>query len=158
MGPNRSGCCSPTPEPQQCQTRAASVTYTTAPQQHWILNLLSQARDRTCNLMVPSQICFRCTTTRTLVLAFLKSSHTALTPFLMAPDVRLSPLGPRATGLLAPNPCSPASSPGLAGFIQRHLENSFPAPCFSCFKRRAILSSHSWTVMASVERKQFKIP
>ena len=26
-------------------------------QQHWILNLLSEARDRTHNLMVPSQIC-----------------------------------------------------------------------------------------------------
>ena len=29
-------------------------------QQCWILNLLSEARDRTCNLMAPSQICFRC--------------------------------------------------------------------------------------------------
>ena len=27
--------------------------------QCWILNLLSEARDRTCNLMVPSQIHFR---------------------------------------------------------------------------------------------------
>ena len=30
-------------------------------QQRWILNPLSKARDRTCNLMVPSQIHFRCT-------------------------------------------------------------------------------------------------
>ena len=28
-----------------------------------ILNTLSKARDRTCNLMVPSQICFHCATT-----------------------------------------------------------------------------------------------
>ena len=28
--------------------------------QHWILNPLSKARDRTHNLMVPHQICFRC--------------------------------------------------------------------------------------------------
>ena len=30
--------------------------------QCWILNLLREARDWTCNLMVPSQIHFRCTT------------------------------------------------------------------------------------------------
>ena len=30
--------------------------------QHQILNPLSQAWDRTCNLMVPSRICSRCTT------------------------------------------------------------------------------------------------
>ena len=30
-----------------------------------ILNPLSEARDRTCNLMVPSRIRFRCTTTGT---------------------------------------------------------------------------------------------
>ena len=29
-------------------------------QQRWILDLLSKARDRTCNLMVPSQIRFCC--------------------------------------------------------------------------------------------------
>ena len=29
-------------------------------QQHCILNPLSEAKDRTCNLMVPSQICFHC--------------------------------------------------------------------------------------------------
>ena len=28
--------------------------------QRWILNPLSKARDRTCHLMVPTQICFRC--------------------------------------------------------------------------------------------------
>ena len=31
-------------------------------QQHWILNPLSKARDRTLNLMVPSQIHFQCAT------------------------------------------------------------------------------------------------
>ena len=30
-----------------------------------ILNPLSEARDRTCNLMVPSRICFHCSTTGT---------------------------------------------------------------------------------------------
>ena len=30
--------------------------------QRWILNLLSEARDQTCDLMVPSQIRFHCTT------------------------------------------------------------------------------------------------
>ena len=33
--------------------------------QHWILNPWSEARDRTHNLMVPSQICFHCATTGT---------------------------------------------------------------------------------------------
>uniref|UniRef100_A0A4X1V729 Uncharacterized protein n=1 Tax=Sus scrofa TaxID=9823 RepID=A0A4X1V729_PIG len=36
--------------------------------QRRILNPLSEARDRTHNLMVPSQICFRCTTMGTLSL------------------------------------------------------------------------------------------
>jgi len=34
-------------------------------QQCQILNPLSKARDRTCNLMVPSRICFHCATTGT---------------------------------------------------------------------------------------------
>ena len=33
---------------------------------HWILHPLSEARDRTCHLMVTSQIRFRCATTGTL--------------------------------------------------------------------------------------------
>ena len=32
---------------------------------HWILNPLSEARDQTRNLVVPSQICLRCATTAT---------------------------------------------------------------------------------------------
>ena len=39
-----------------CQIRAASATYTTAHSNARSLNPLSKARDRTCNLMVPSQI------------------------------------------------------------------------------------------------------
>ena len=31
-------------------------------QQHKILNPLSEARDQTCNLMVPGRICFHCAT------------------------------------------------------------------------------------------------
>ena len=34
--------------------------------QRWILNPLSEARDRICILMDASQICFRCATTGTL--------------------------------------------------------------------------------------------
>ena len=34
-------------------------------QQHWILNPLREARDQTCNLMVPSWIHFRCAMTGT---------------------------------------------------------------------------------------------
>ena len=33
--------------------------------QCWILNTLSEARDRTCNLMVPCWICFCCASTGT---------------------------------------------------------------------------------------------
>ena len=36
----------------------------------WILNLLSEARDETCNLMVPSQIRFHCTKTGTPIHEF----------------------------------------------------------------------------------------
>ena len=42
-----------------------------SPRQCWILNPLSSARDQTCNLMVPSQICFPCATTGTPALTFL---------------------------------------------------------------------------------------
>ena len=55
----------PTPEPQQRQIRAASATYTHSSQPRWILNSLSEARDRTCNFTVPSWICFSCTATGT---------------------------------------------------------------------------------------------
>ena len=40
-------------------------------QQRQILNPLREARGRTCNLMVPSRICFRCTTTGTPSFTFL---------------------------------------------------------------------------------------
>ena len=38
--------------------------------QWWILNPLSEARDRTCNLLVPSWICFCCATMGTLSLKY----------------------------------------------------------------------------------------
>ena len=38
--------------------------------QHQILNPMSEARDRTCNLMVPSQTCFCCTMTETPEIIF----------------------------------------------------------------------------------------
>ena len=63
-------------------------------QQRQILNPLSKARDQTCNLMVPSQIHFRCTTTGTprfvslTIFNTLKHSpvlsHTPSKQFLMA--------------------------------------------------------------------------
>ena len=48
-GSNQSYSCQPIPEPLQ----------------HQILNPLGKARDQTRNLIVPSQICFHCTTTGT---------------------------------------------------------------------------------------------
>ena len=39
--------------------------------QCWILNPLSETRDRTCNLMVPSRVHFRCATTGNLAFLFL---------------------------------------------------------------------------------------
>ena len=39
--------------------------------QQWILNPLSKAKDQTQNLILPSQICFRCTTTGTPEFFFL---------------------------------------------------------------------------------------
>ena len=49
QGLTRSCSCRPTP--QQHQIQAMSMTYTTAPGQHQIRNLLMEARDRTCILM-----------------------------------------------------------------------------------------------------------
>ena len=68
-GLNQSYSCRPMPEPQQRQMWASSLTYTGSPQ-HQILNPLSEARDQTHNLMVPSRICFHCTTTGTPVTLF----------------------------------------------------------------------------------------
>ena len=45
-------------------------------QQRWILNPLSEARDGTCNLMVPSQICFCCAATGTPKVAILINAST----------------------------------------------------------------------------------
>ena len=51
--------------PGQGSNRSYSCWPTTQLQQHKILNPLSEAGDGTCNLMVTSQIRFRCTTTGT---------------------------------------------------------------------------------------------
>ena len=45
--------------------RAAAASLHHGSQQHGILNPLSEARDRTCNLLVPSQIRFHCATSGT---------------------------------------------------------------------------------------------
>ena len=47
------------------QIRATAAGLHHSSRQRQILNLLSKARDRTCNLMVPSQIHFCCATTET---------------------------------------------------------------------------------------------
>ena len=43
--------------------------------QHQILDPLSEARDGTCNLMVPNRICFRCATTGTPFIFFFKGLY-----------------------------------------------------------------------------------
>ena len=48
--------CGPTPQPQQQQIQAASVTYTTGSQQRWIPKPLTGARDQTYGLMDTSQV------------------------------------------------------------------------------------------------------
>ena len=51
--------------------------------QRWILNPLSEARDQTRNLMVPSQICFCCTQWELLGVAFpISQSSTFYAPTL----------------------------------------------------------------------------
>ena len=63
--------------------------------QHQILNPLSQARDRTDNLMVPSRICFCCATTGTPILNILITCVNKF-PFLLklVGFCHLSPKGP----------------------------------------------------------------
>ena len=62
MGANS---CQPPPQPQQDPSLIFNLHYSS--QQYQILNQLSEARDRTCNLMVPSWIHFLCATTGTPV-------------------------------------------------------------------------------------------
>ena len=63
-GSIRSCSCWPPPQPQQHQFRAAAATDRHhGSRQHRILNPLSEARDRTCNLSVPSRVGFRCALT-----------------------------------------------------------------------------------------------
>uniref|UniRef100_A0A8D1EBR9 VWFA domain-containing protein n=1 Tax=Sus scrofa TaxID=9823 RepID=A0A8D1EBR9_PIG len=72
------GDCShqPTPQPQQCGIRAASSTYTTAHSNTG--SLTHSARPGTLNLMVPSQIRFRCAMTGTAPTSFSHSLSTVL--------------------------------------------------------------------------------
>ena len=59
-----------TPDPSRvCELHLSS-------RQHRILNPLSEARDRTCNFMVPSLIYFCCPTMGTL--SFLRTLHTVI--------------------------------------------------------------------------------
>ena len=64
-GANQSCSRQPTPQPQQHGIQAMSATQHHSLWQHWILNPLSKARDRTCNLMVTNWIHFSCTITET---------------------------------------------------------------------------------------------
>ena len=50
--------------------RAIAASLHHSSQQHQILNPLSEARDQTCNLMVPSQIHFHCATMGTPTIDF----------------------------------------------------------------------------------------
>ena len=52
--------------------------------QHWILNPLSEARDRTRSLMVPSRIHFRCATTGTPPFKILKCTS----PLMVREDIQ----------------------------------------------------------------------
>ena len=53
------------------------MTYTIAHSNTGSFTHLSDARDQTCNLMVPSQICFCCVTMGILSLAFWKTDIAA---------------------------------------------------------------------------------
>ena len=72
QGSNRSCSHWLTLQPQQCQIWATSATSTTAHDHTRIFNPLREAWDRTCNLMVPGQTHFRCTTMGTPWLIFMR--------------------------------------------------------------------------------------
>jgi len=55
-GINQSCSCQPMSEPEQRRIWATSVTYTTSHGNTGLLTHWAKGRDRTCNLMVPSQI------------------------------------------------------------------------------------------------------
>ena len=81
-GSNRSCRRWPMPEPQQRRIPARSVTYATAYGhdslwQRWILNPLSKASDRTCNLMIPFLAGFinHCAMMGTPRIEIFKDSH-----------------------------------------------------------------------------------
>ena len=74
-GANQSCSRQPTPQPQQHQIGATSVTYTTAHSNAGILNPLSKARDQTYILMGTSQVNHRGGTMRTLLLFILAAQQ-----------------------------------------------------------------------------------
>ena len=61
----------------QCQIWAVSATYTTAHSRCRIVNPLSEAKDQTCNLMIPSRIRFCCAKTRTPASEFCRHCSVA---------------------------------------------------------------------------------
>ena len=60
-------------------------------QQQWILNPLSKARDRTCNLMISSRICCHCTTTGTSVCFLISMVVAYFLPVLLLLFQKSSP-------------------------------------------------------------------
>ena len=63
--------CPPATQPQPMLDRSLICDLYHSSWQHWILNPLRKARDRTHNLMVPSRIPFCCTISGTPGLSFL---------------------------------------------------------------------------------------
>ena len=111
---NRSCRCRPTPQPQQRGIPSCIFDRHHSSWQHQMPSPLSEARDRTRNLMVPSRICFHCAMMGTPRVSFEKVI-TWVVPH--DPTARgLSPssrLGLGAQSLLSPErllSISPASS------------------------------------------------
>ena len=86
-------------------------------QQRWILNPLSEARDQTGNLMVPSRICFHFTMMGTPVSSFLENWEPVFMALVHRPSAQA---GPRAQymGLLW------ESAVSIRWIIQQHKPSS----------------------------------
>ena len=69
--------------------------------QSWVLNPLIEVRDRTCDLMVPSRIHFRCTTTGTplLIHSVCNSLHLLTSNSLFIPHLPPPPWQPQVCSL-----------------------------------------------------------
>ena len=70
---NQSCSCWPTPQSQRCLSCIFHLHHSS--QQHWILNPVSEARDRTRILMDTSWFCYHWATTGTLAFWFLDKLH-----------------------------------------------------------------------------------